>query len=144
LRIKNAIVASCWTCFTIIKIEVFWNVTPHSLVDRWKCYRGSSCHNLMQVPLRYQYVTTKPHGITCQMGIIRTVKLTESKILPVRSLAHWLFSVSEAAPEPVTVPSRRHSVSVGPASEYFPLHWHHVCISLKHSNQLLTLRIYKF
>ena len=76
----------------------------------------------MQVPPRYQYVTRKLHGITCQMGIIYTVQLTESHILPVRSLAHWLFSVSEAVPEPVAVPSQRHSVSVGPVSEYFPLH----------------------
>jgi len=130
---------SVWT-----KLKVFWVVIPHNLLDRWKCWRGSSCHHLMQVALRYQYVTTKPHGIACQMGILYTVQLAESPILPVRSLAHWLFSVSKAAPETVTVPSQRHSVSVGPASEYFPLHWHHVCISLKHRNQLLNQSIYKF
>jgi hypothetical protein len=56
------------------------------------------------------------------MVIVYTVQLTESHMLPVRSLAHWLFSVSDAVPEPVAVPSQRHFVSVGPASEYFPLH----------------------
>jgi hypothetical protein len=38
--------------------------------------------------------------------------------LPERSLAHWLFSASEAVPELATTPSQQHSASVGPVSKY--------------------------
>jgi len=58
-----------------IKVNVFWVVTPCSVVVGYRCFRGSCCHG----PLKCWYATTTLHGIATQK--ILTWNITTMKAL---------------------------------------------------------------